>query len=143
MRAQFQGERSHLWKGGKIQRKGYVFVLAPDHPSCQGNTKRYVPEHRVVMEQMLGRLLERHEQVHHKNGVRSDNRPENLELWAKQQPPGQRVHEQQHCPTCDCEDASVRWILIWQGSDDGIDWIDVADAVDAGYKHRRQVWVKA
>ena len=43
------------------------------------------------MEQMLGRPLWRDESVHHINGVRDDNRPENLELWSKSQPAGQRV----------------------------------------------------
>jgi hypothetical protein len=50
-------------------------------------------EHRVVMERLLRRPLEPHENVHHKNGVRHDNRPENLELWCKPQPCGQRVDD--------------------------------------------------
>lgn len=52
---------------------------------------KWVTEHRAVMSQILGRELQPGENVHHRNGIRVDNRPENLELWKSSQPSGQRI----------------------------------------------------
>ena len=66
-------------------RNGYVVLT-------KGTSRQF--EHRAVMEAMLGRKLRPEESVNHKNGVRSDNRPENLELWAKKHLGGVRVSDQ-------------------------------------------------
>lgn len=74
-----RGERASHWKGGRhADRKGYIYVRATDHPNA--NAMGYVFEHRLVMEQVLGRLLTPDEVVHHINEVRADNRPENLQV---------------------------------------------------------------
>jgi hypothetical protein len=71
--------------------QGYILLYKPEHPNC--SVKGHYSEHRLVMEQTIGRFLVKGENVHHKNGVRNDNRPENLELWSSRQPKGQRVED--------------------------------------------------
>lgn len=71
-------------KGRYIDKYGYVIL-------SRGKRRGYgVPEHRLVMEESLGRELRPDETVHHKNGVRHDNRVENLELWTGNHGKGQR-----------------------------------------------------
>lgn len=75
------------WKGGRqVDRQGYVLVWQLDHPHARRIAGRksggYVLEHRLVMEAKLGRYLKPGEVVHHVNGNRQDNRPENLEVFA-------------------------------------------------------------
>jgi hypothetical protein len=86
------GDSNSNWRGGRTRHKrGYILLWAPDHPRT-GNGS-YVFEHVLVMEKMLGRYLLPGENVHHLNGVKDDNRPENLELWIRPQPTGIRVSD--------------------------------------------------
>ena len=68
------------WNKGK--KCGYIYILKPNHPSI--NNQGYIPEHRFIMEKYLGRNLLSEERIHHLNGVVSDNRIENLQLFANQ-----------------------------------------------------------
>jgi hypothetical protein len=79
-------------------------LYLPEHPSKKKDG--YVMEHRVVMEKLLGRYLTRDEVVHHLNGKKADNRPNNLKLMLK------KVHDREThrnqlilatCPHCQTE----------------------------------------
>ena len=70
--------------GTYVDPQGYVHEYDPQR-------QRMVRQHRLVMEQMLGRVLYQWETPHHKNGNRADNSPDNLELWMRVQPTGVRV----------------------------------------------------
>ena len=83
------GKESFHWKGGKYQHKssGYILTYVDKH--------KYEPEHRVIMETHIGRALKPEEIIHHKNGVKDDNRLENLEIVLKKTHMGEV-----RCPYC-------------------------------------------
>ena len=81
------------WKGGITKIGEYVYVIAKEHP--RKNSGGYVAEHRLVMETTLGRYLTPNEEVHHRNGIKDDNRIENLEIVVREMHFGEVV-----CPYC-------------------------------------------
>lgn len=74
------GENNPAWKGGRMADKhGYILVHRPEHP--EANRHGYVREHRLVMEEKLGRPLLREEVVHHLDDDTGNNHPDNLHLY--------------------------------------------------------------
>lgn len=78
---------------------------------------RWCPEHRAMMELILGRPLVRGESVHHRNGLRLDNRPANLELWSKHHPAGQRIRDLAHWLARDHRAACLRAVRCVDAED--------------------------
>lgn len=77
------GEKCPAWKGGvRMSKDGYREILSRGHPYARKGT-HYVLEHRLVMEKMIGRYLLPNEVVHHKDGNRLNNSPENLQLFSE------------------------------------------------------------
>jgi hypothetical protein len=80
-RGRLARENSPHWKGGrKTHGDGYIQLHQPDHPAS--NVQGYIYEHRLIMEQRLGRLLLPKEVVHHIDGDATNNAPDNLMLFA-------------------------------------------------------------
>jgi hypothetical protein len=95
--------------------KGYIHLpkhMIGNHPNA--NSSGGMLEHVFVMSEHLGRPLLAHENVHHKNGIKDDNSVENLELWTRSQPSGQRVEDK------------LNWAIKFLG-DYGIRVLQVAD----------------
>lgn len=78
-----RGEKHYNWKGGRyLHKDGYVFVKAETHP--HRTSRGYALEHILVVEKQLGRFLRKGEVVHHLNGIKDDNRIENLVVMRNQ-----------------------------------------------------------
>lgn len=89
------GDKSPLWKGGRrISDDGYVYIIDPNR-KCGQTKKRHIREHRYIMEQHINRKLNIDEHVHHINGIKDDNRIENLVIKKSTNHYGEVI-----CPCC-------------------------------------------
>lgn len=96
-----KGKESYAWKGGRIKDKcNYIQIyLHPDNPFyTMAMHGHYVLEHRLIMAKHIGRCLLSQEVVHHINGIRDDNRIENLELFPKSSEHTVLSRACQNCP---------------------------------------------
>lgn len=103
------GEANHRWNGGARQGKdGYRYITVPENHQyidmagrtfVHGKYRYYIAEHRLVMANHLGRPLLKQELVHHKNGIKDDNRIDNLELMA---------HVKEHLPSMNVQNIISR-----------------------------------
>ena len=90
----------------RTSKDGYVQIRVPlGYPGAILKGE-WMQEHRYVVQESLGRPLSSKENIHHINGNRSDNRLENLELWAVHQPIGIRLSDY-HCSGCRCLDPTT------------------------------------
>ena len=74
------GEGNPAWKGGRIEKEGYIMIRMPNHPHAKANG--YVYEHILVWEQAHGQPLPEGWEIHHDNEVKSDNSSQNLIAFA-------------------------------------------------------------
>lgn len=90
----FEGNYNHEKKISRCKLKNdYVCISKKGHPNCQQSNLYRIYEHVYFMSEYLQRPLMDHEIIHHKNGLKYDNRIENLELWSTSHPSGQRVDD--------------------------------------------------
>ena len=81
----YKGNKSPKWKGGKrLLQNGYIEVTLPQNHPLRLKGKRYIAEHRLVIETYIKRHLSPSEFIHHLNGLKTDNRLENLAICTRQ-----------------------------------------------------------
>ncbi len=95
-KGKYLGEKAPSWKGGEYKNwGGYILVLRHDHP--YSDKRHYIMKHRLIMEEHLDRYLTKDEVVHHTNGIKDDNRIENLQLFESHSEHRKFEEQQQLC----------------------------------------------
>ena len=76
------GDNHPSWKGGLLKNNGYIYILNHQHPSS--DNKGYIARTHLIAEKIINRFLKKSEVIHHINGIKNDDRPENLYLFSSQ-----------------------------------------------------------
>jgi hypothetical protein len=108
------GPTSTTWRGGQVTKRGYIYVkVYPDHPfyDTMANSLGYIAEHRLVMAEHLGYPLDTNDLVHHRNGNKTDNRIENLELFISKNDLGKKRQERHPHPGHTSADGLAQQII--------------------------------
>lgn len=115
-----KGRYSKAWKQGIWKHNlGYIEIHIDNYPEefhsilkpMARKGDKWLLEHRANLAIKLGRSLHSNEHVHHKNGVRDDNRPENLEVWLRGHPTGVSSNMSMRCPSCNHEDTAHAFFM--------------------------------
>jgi hypothetical protein len=141
------GVKNDNWKGGRTRLSGYVAIKAEDHPRGRGGNRGYVMEHILVIEKHIGRYLvwqgRQHpdnEIVHHINGIRDDNRFENLVLMLSREHSHLHINQKWAREILDSTNNIIYSNLEQASAAAGVNETELATCIHFRWTHNGILW---